>query len=192
VRDFVGDLTSHFGATVIDKRTASEMQVAARVVRFLGVDRSGDFLHYCASTIGRRIYLPFEVGTPADGFDLWGQIVAATHACQRVVQYDALGGLRLAIAYLGSAERRVRLDAEAYRTTLELLFWRTGHVATARTVALAIRSFGATEEDVDLADATIDRYGDRVEQGAVATHAGRFAVDWLDEHAPELGAAKVT
>ncbi len=191
VRDFVGDITAHFGATVVDKRTAVEMHFAARVLRGLGVVCCDHFLHHFASTLGRRIYLPFEVGTPADGFALWGQVVAITHACQRVAQYDTLGIVRSVLARLGTARGlHTRRDEEAYRTVLELQFWRLGRLATARELAFAVKSLGATEADVDCADAAIDRYEDRVELGAVATHAGRFAVDWLDEHAPELGAGR--
>lgn len=189
VRDLVVDLTSHVGATVVDKRTALEMLVAARVLRGLGAVCCDHRLNHYASTIGRRIYLPFEIGTPVDGFDLWGQSVAVAHASQRVVQHAHLGSLRAARARLDRGWRS-ELAREALRTVLELHFWRTAEIPSPLELAMAVRTYATNDADLDLAAEAIDECGAAIEVRVVATAAGRFTVDWLAEHAPELGAGR--
>src|SRR5262245_36467716 len=111
-------MTDHFGTTVIDKRGAVEMRLVARALDALGILNRERFLDSFATTIRRRIYLPFEIGGGDQG-DLWHQIVLCVHEHQHVVQHDRRG-LRYEIAYLTDRTERARLEAEAYRCHLEL------------------------------------------------------------------------
>ena len=67
-------MQDHFRTSVINKRSALEMQLVARGLEALGIQSKDRFLKNFTTTIGRRIYTPFEVGSPKGGWDLWQQI----------------------------------------------------------------------------------------------------------------------
>jgi hypothetical protein len=155
--------------------------VAARVLRLMGVVDTDAFLHHFATTIGRRIYLPFDRGTPADGWSLWGQIMVLAHECQHVAQYDALGPLRFTWQYLGSTAGRTKLEAEAYRCQLELQHWRTGQIPSPHDLAASLRSYAVTDPDVKVAETMLAMSAESVKAGGLgiaSVHGGfRSAVD---------------
>ena len=57
-------MQDHFRTSVINKSSALEMQLVARGLEALGVQSKERFLKNFTTTIGRRIYTPFEVGSP--------------------------------------------------------------------------------------------------------------------------------
>src|SRR5262249_28101861 len=120
VRAFYKHMTGTFGASVIDKRSATEMQVVAGVLGALGIVNREEFLRRFATTIGKRIYLPFDVGDAAQGWSLWSQVAVLTHECQYIVQYNANGPLGFSWRYLTNTAARAAFEAEAYRCQLEL------------------------------------------------------------------------
>jgi hypothetical protein len=188
VREYFAYMIEKFGARVVDKRSAVEMQLAARVLRLLGILDADAFLHHFATTIGRRIYLPFDPGTPTDGWSLWGQIMVLAHECQHVAQYDALGPLRFTWQYLGSTAGRTKLEAEAYRCQLELQHWRTGQIPSPHDLAASLRSYAVTDADVRVAETMLAMSAESVKAGAVINPTSRVAIDWLTLNAPELRA----
>jgi hypothetical protein len=189
VRAFFAHMTAKYDARLVDKRSAVEMQLAAGVLRQMGIVDANAFLHRYATTIGRRIYLPFEPGSPRDGWKLWSQITVLTHECQHIVQYDRLGPLRYTWQYLGSTAGRTQLEAEASRCQLELHFWRTGQLLSARSLAASLRSYAVTEADLRVAETILALSGESVRRGAVINATSRAAIDWLNAYAPELRAA---
>jgi len=64
-------MQDHFRTSVINKSSALEMQLVARGLEALGVQSKERFLKNFTTTIGRRIYTPFEIGSPKGGWDLW-------------------------------------------------------------------------------------------------------------------------
>ena len=55
-------------------QTSAEFEAAKGIDEKFRLDLGG-FLQNFTTTIGRRIYTPFEVGSPKGGWDLWHQIV---------------------------------------------------------------------------------------------------------------------
>ena len=78
---------------------------SSRAVSKRSASRERPLLKNFTTTIGRRIYTPFEVGSPKGGWDLWHQIVICVHEHQHVVQHDR-EGLAYEVSYL--ADRRAR------------------------------------------------------------------------------------
>jgi len=100
-------MQDHFRTSVINKSSALEMQLVARGLEALGVQSKEFFLKNFTTTIGRRIYTPFEVGSPKGGWDLWHQVVICVHEHQHVVQHDR-EGLAYEVSYL--ADRAARAN----------------------------------------------------------------------------------
>ncbi len=183
-------MQDHYRTTVVNKRDALEMQLVAQALDALGIQSRDRFLRNFTTTLGRRIYTPFEVGSPRGGWDLWSQVVICVHEHQHVVQHDR-EGLSFEVSYLADRAARARWEAEAYRSNLELHFWRYGTTPSARRIAEVLGDYGCRPEDVDVAAKSLALSAVSVRKGAVINEATHVALDWLDEHVPRLRAKGV-
>lgn len=183
-------MQDHYRTTVVNKRDALEMQLVAQALDALGIQSRDRFLRNFTTTLGRRIYTPFEVGSPRGGWDLWSQVVICVHEHQHVVQHDR-EGLSFEVSYLADRAARARWEAEAYRSNLELHFWRYGTTPSARRIAEVLSDYGCRPEDVDVAAKSLALSAVSVRKGAVINEATHVALGWLDEHVPRLRAKGV-
>lgn len=178
-------MQDHFHTSVINKNSALEMQLVARGLEALGVQSKDRFLKNFTTTIGRRIYMPFEVGSPKGGWDLWHQIVICVHEHQHVVQHDR-EGLSYEVSYLADRAARARWEAEAYRSNLEMAYWRTGTTPSAQATASVLKDYGCRPEDIEVTAKSLALSAISVKKGAVINEATHVALGWLDEHVPRL------
>lgn len=183
-------MQDHYRTTVVNKRDALEMQLVAQALDALGIQSRDRFLRNFTTTLGRRIYTPFEVGSPRGGWDLWSQVVICVHEHQHVVQHDR-EGLSFEVSYLADRAARARWEAEAYRSNLELHFWRYGTTPSARRIAEVLGDYGCRPEDVDVAAKSLALSAVSIRKGAVINEATHVALGWLDEHVPRLPAKGV-
>jgi hypothetical protein len=183
-------MQDHYRTTVVNKRDALEMQLVAQALDALGIQSRDRFLRNFTTTLGRRIYTPFEVGSPRGGWDLWSQVVICVHEHQHVVQHDR-EGLSFEVSYLADRTARARWEAEAYRSNLELHFWRYGTTPSARRIAEVLADYGCRPEDVDVAAKSLALSAVSIRKGAVINEATHVALGWLDEHVPRLRAKGV-
>ncbi len=183
-------MQDHYRTTVVNKRDALEMQLVAQALDALGIQSRDRFLRNFTTTLGRRIYTPFEVGSPRGGWDLWSQVVICVHEHQHVVQHDR-EGLSFEVSYLADRAARARWEAEAYRSNLELHFWRYGTTPSARRIAGVLGDYGCRPEDVDVAAKSLALSAVSIRKGAVINEATHVALGWLDEHVPRLRAKGV-
>jgi hypothetical protein len=182
-------MTYRFGASVVDKKNAVEMQLVSKLLDSLSIVDQSAFLQHFTTTLGRRIYIPFEIGIPTADWSLWGQIMVCAHECQHIVQYDELGALKFAWQYITKTAGRTKLEAYAYRCQLELNFWRTGQLLSAHELASSLKSYGVTAADIQVAETMLKMSGESVCRGAVINPTSRAAMDWLNLHAPEIRTA---
>lgn len=183
-------MQDHFHTSVVNKRDALEMQLVAQALDALGVQSRERFLRNFTTTIGRRVYTPFEVGVPRGGWDLWSQVIVCVHEHQHVVQHDR-EGLSFEVSYLADRAARARWEAEAYRSNLELHFWRYGTTPSVQRMAEMLSDYGCRPEDVDVAAKSLALSAVSVRRGAVINEATHVALGWLDEHVPRLRAKGV-
>jgi hypothetical protein len=188
VAEFWQYMMHRYGGSVIDKRNASEMQLVGALLGKLGIVDKDSFLRHYATTIGHRIYIPFEIGLATPDWSLWGQIMVCTHECEHIVQYDNLGPIKFAWQYVAKTAGRARLEAEAYRCQLELHFWRTAQLLSPHELASSLKSYGVTDADIQVAETILRMSAESVRRGAVINPTSRAAIDWLNVHAPELRA----
>jgi hypothetical protein len=183
-------MQDHYRTTVVNKRDALEMQLVAQALDALGIQSRDRFLRNFTTTLRRRIYTPFEVGSPRGGWDLWSQVVICVHEHQHVVQHDR-EGLSFEVSYLADRAARARWEAEAYRSNLELHFWRYGTTPSARRIAEVLGDYGCRPEDVDVAAKSLALSAVSIRKGAVINEATHVALGWLDVHVPRLRAKGV-
>lgn len=165
-------MTAAYGTTVIDKRNAPEMRL---VSRFLPTP---NFLERYATTIGKRIYLPFIPGEVSDRWSLVGQVAVCAHEHQHVEQLNR-DGLRFLLGYITNTSRRAVYEVEAYRTTLELQWFLTGSMADPDGYADGLVNYGCRASDVETARKTLELAADSVRAGIIATRAAQRAIGFL-------------
>ncbi|MBZ0232730.1 MAG: hypothetical protein K8M05_10405 [Deltaproteobacteria bacterium] len=185
VRAFWKFMQDHYGTSVIAKDDATSMKAIATLLEALGVMDREIFLRDYTTTIGKKIYTPFEVGVAQPGWDLWQQIVVCVHEHQHVVQH-VRDGLAYEAGYLADTSTRARHEAEAYLTNIELHHWRYGVIPTPRRFAEKLAHYACKDQDIAWAAKYLTLVAETVRMGGAVTEAGAVALDWLDEHLPEL------
>jgi hypothetical protein len=186
VRDFWAFMTKHFRTRAVVKADAIEMRAVSAALDAMGVADKRDFMSRFATTIGRRIYLPFTPGDDQTTWDLWEQMRTCAHEHQHVVQLDRDGALRFGYRYLRSDAARAQYEAEARTTELELHFWRFNSIPHLELAIEGLASYSLGKNDIAAALTTLRSNAEAVKRGAVLTQAGRVAIDWLNDHAPDL------
>jgi hypothetical protein len=186
VRDFWAFMTRRFRTRAVVKADAVEMRAIGAALDAMGVADKRDFMNRFATTVGRRIYLPFTPGEDTSTWDLAEQLNTCAHEHQHVVQYDRDGALRYGYRYLRNDAARAQYEAEARTTELEIHFWRFGSIPRLELAIQGLASYSLGKSDIAAALATLRSNAEAVKRGAVLTEAGRVAIDWLNDHAPEL------
>jgi hypothetical protein len=185
VRAFWKFMQDHYGTSVIAKDDAKSMRAIATLLDALGVMDRDAFLRDYTTTIGKKIYTPFEIGVAQPGWDLWQQIVVCVHEHQHVVQH-VRDGLAYEAGYVADTSTRARHESEAYLTNIELHHWRFGQIPTPRRFAEKLAHYACKDQDIAWAAKYLTLTAETVRMGGAVTEAGAVALDWLDDHLPEL------
>ena len=186
VRDFWEQMTGAYGTRVIDKSSAWEMRLVGMFLARINVLDEEEFLRRFTTTIGKRIYTPFEVGVPDEHYDLWSQISVCVHEHQHVEQLLRDGWLKFAGRYLVSSAARAAYEAEAYRCNMELHHWRFGELPDLGRLARRLEHYGCNQHDIDMAERMLELSAATVRRGGVINRASQRALSWLEQHAPGL------
>ena len=186
VREFWRQMTRAYGTRVIDKESAWEMRLVGLFLSRIHILDEGEFLRRYTTTIGKRIYTPFDVGISHEHYDLWGQITVCVHEHQHVEQLLRDGWLKFAGRYLVSSAARAAYEAEAFRSNMELHFWRFGEIPNLRLLAKGLEHYGCDQNDIDLAERMLELSAATVRRGGVVNRSSQKAISWLERHAPEL------
>lgn len=190
VRRFWGYMCNEYGTSVIDKRKAGEMKLVADVLGQMGVQDSATFMNNYTTTIGPRIYAPFEVGSPEGGWDLWQQMVICVHEHQHVHQYRKHGPIGFGLAYLTSRAARTEFEIEGYTCNMEMSYWRYGKTGSPRKLAQSLRGYAVRETDIAVATEALGLAAYTIKQGGVVTEAMATAWPWLNECVSRLRKTK--
>lgn len=188
VRGFYRFMRDEYRASVVRKQGEAFMEIAASVLATLRIQQSREaFLGGYVTTIGRTVYVPFDVGV--DGrWSCWEQIEILAHECEHIHQQDVTGSLAHGFDYLTSKARRAHIEAEAYAVNLELHHWRYGTIEDwyPRVRAESMHGYGVNDADVAYVRRFLASRAPTILAGGFLSHAGRSAIAWLDRHAPEL------
>ncbi len=168
-----------FRAALINKRSAAEMALVSVLLGRLGIVDRQAFMQRFATTVGRRIYVPFTPGVATADWSLNSQAVVCVHECHHVHQWDRLGPAMFTYQYVASKARRTLLEVEAYRTSMEVRWRLDGVMPDPARLASSLRSYGVSEADVMVAERMLRASVPTVRAGGITSPATKAAVDWL-------------
>ena len=190
VKDLWLYMTSHYGTTTINKTTSSEAQAIAKLLDLLGITDEASFKTKFVTTIGTKIYLPFEIGDENDpnGWTLWSQVEICAHEHQHVVQANTMGLVQFAEYYLLSKAGRSICEAEAYTVSVGMFAWHYGVMPDLDVYAEYMDSYGVDAADINYVDKHLRLASPALLQGAMPPEAGIVAQRWLSAHIPDLKA----
>ena len=177
-------MAEEFQSVTYEKGDSRGMRSLSVLLGRIGIVDKKSFMGRFAMTIGKTIYVPFRIGE-GDPRTLWAQILTCVHEHEHVAQYAEHGWWFMAKYILRSADR-VHFEAEAYRTELELTWWRTKQVMTPSIIVNRLKEYGLARPDLLVAEKTLALSIPPIMQGAVFSKAGAIAIDWLDANAQQL------
>lgn len=188
-------MKKHYGSEYVNKRSAKEMEAVGWLLDALGILDKNRFLQTTATTVGRRIYLPFTPG--ASKPSLLNQVLICAHEHQHVEisdRYTCDLKKSYELAYIGSTAQRALIEAECYRTNLEVLWWysravekRNAVVDYARVGRELQNSYGCKEADANNAVAYLEKAYKQICRGAVSTVAAKDVISFFGwGEAPEI------
>lgn len=181
--DVVSKLWKHmaafFGAQVTSKGSAVEMQAASVVLGRMGIVDREDFMSRFATTVGRHVYIPFVPGEAEPTWSLLAQAETCVHEMHHIIQYQKLGAIMFYYQYVCSRARRATLEAEAYRTNVEMRYRLTGELRDTDSLAELLRSYGVRDIDVEVAKKVLRSSVPTIRAGGVTSLACKVATDFL-------------
>lgn len=172
------ELESKFRLRLIDKQDSEEMVFLGDVLEQLGVMDQQQFLDGYATTIGRSVYLPFELGN-SDSRSLISQARTICHEAQHGHQHSTKGRSRWAIKYVADPAFRGAEEAEAMTTSCEVHFLLTGKVLDPRLQAEKLANYALGEDDIDTVAKRLNSAFKTVKAGGITTPAGKVARDFF-------------
>jgi hypothetical protein len=185
VQEFWDYMSGHYGSQIIKRSNAWEMKIVARFLSLIRAMDVDTFMEKYATTLGRRIYIPFEIGEPNDVWDLWEQLVVCIHEHQHVHQYKREGRTFM-WKYLLRSSGRAHYEADAYRCNLEMHYWRFGRMPDTHRLASMLKAYKCNTTDIAVTEKQFNLSIKTIEHGAIINDASRRAIKWLEHHAPEL------
>ena len=187
VIEFVKYITNSVGATVKNKTDSSFMKATSIGLGIIGTINPQVFLNEYATTIGRTIYIPFQVGVATNDCSLWEQCLCITHECQHVIQLNRVGYLSFISQYLTNTAARTFFEVEGYSTEIELNYWQCGEIWNIAQILMYLESYSLKPEDLLVAKSILTTRVLSIQNGAPAVlDASRLAIEWFTANAPDV------
>jgi len=154
--------------------------IAMFLEKVIGLDVD-TFMNEYSTSLGRRIYIPFEIGESTDRFPLDTQVVICTHEHQHVVQYRK-DRIAFVIRYLADRAQRALYEAEAFRCNLEIENFLHGKVPRVEGYAAGLKNYGCTDDDVAVVEKALRLSKQTIEAGGITTASSKVALRWLKKN----------
>lgn len=188
VKSFWDYMSAEYGSTVVPKADSELMKLVAGFLDVVDIQDDEVFMKRFTTTLGKRIYIPFELGDPSR--DLWGQIRLCVHEHQHIEQGQREGWITFGGRYLTSPSFRANYEAEAYGCDMELEYWHRGANFDPKAYGAKrvenLELYGCSPEDMEQAQQTILIRAGVLMQSGLENKCSQLAIAWLNEHAPEL------
>lgn len=183
VRAFWKRLMDDYDTELVRKQDSSFMSLIARSLGLIGVLDKDAFMSRFTTTIGHKIYTPFELGVPGEGgrHSLVAQVIIGAHEHQHVEQSNRDGPVEFSWKYLLDASARALYEAEAYLTSMELNWFIFGKRPKSKLYADKLKSYGCDATDVELARRRLESGRITLKYGGVSTELGKKSIEILKE-----------
>lgn len=181
VADFWATLQHRYGTTRLNRNDSTDMQFLAGALDTLGIMDKKTFMENCVTTIGRRMWTPFEPGVPVGPWDLWTQIRVAVHEHNHVVLDDQEPALNYETRYIGEPPYRARVEALCYRCEAALEYRYLRHEMDPEEIARVLREgYALPEADAAFVVQVLRTGMESIRRGALPSPVLQFSVAWLD------------
>jgi hypothetical protein len=182
VVDFWAYMTKKFDAKIVTKNDSSFMSAISVFLSLIGVMDKKYFMENCATTIGRTIYLPFEIGVGNSTWSLLKQVLVCAHEFQHIVQVDKEGKLKFSTNYLMYKRKRAKYEADAYRCDMEIYYWLTGYLYDPVKLANRLKGYNVNESDIEFCVNFFEASAMTIAQGGIISEASQVAIEWLEQN----------
>lgn len=190
VKKFWDYMSGCYDSRIVKRSNAWEMKIVARFLSLIRAMDVDTFMKKFATTLGSRIYIPFEPGDQNNSeWSLWEQIVVGVHEHQHVWQYDHEGRTFM-WKYLLRSSGRAHYEADAYRCNIEMHYWRYGKMPDAHRLAEMLKAYKCNATDIAVTEKQFNLSIKTIETGAIVNDASRKAIRWLEHNAPTLREAR--
>jgi len=190
VKSFWDYMQQEYSSKIVAKDESAVMKVAATLLDTLNIQDKEQFMQNFVTTLHRTIYIPFDLGESHPQWSLWGQIRVCVHEHQHIEQGDRDGWATFSTRYVTSSSFRASYEAEAYGCDMEMEQWRLGSRFDPHKYAIdrprSLKSYGCSSEDIEQARQILSIRAGFVAQNLVETRASQRAIQWLNQHAPNL------
>lgn len=184
VKDLWAFLQKKYGTQVVNKATAPEMVLIADALHLMGIADKDVFLTQFTTTLGKTIYVPYEVGVESLEHPLLEQLITGVHEHQHVIQM-LTNGTRFVTSYLLDTTWRAAYEAEAYRVSMTMFYHLTGMMLDPQDLAALLKAYGTTTADQEFVAEYLRLSLPTIQAGGVPDEASRVALDWLRQNSPE-------
>ena len=172
------ELAQAHHARLLLKSRSLLMRFAGAFLAAFRIQKPGEFIQHYATTIGRRIYLPFEPGD-AKACPLWHQVVLCAHELRHVEQFQREGLIRFAAKYLLFPSARARYEADALQCNVELFWIRTGQLPDLQKLADSLTGYALTQKAKALVFSLLQQSARRILEGRFQEFASSSTLAWF-------------
>jgi hypothetical protein len=169
-KDFWDYMSDLYGTKILSKKDSS----VGSFLSLMKIQDKEKFMSKYTTTIGKTIYVSFDIGGTTDKNVLASQISTCVHEHQHVVQYNR-GGFDFTLEYVFQHDQRAKLEAEAYSTNIEIYHWYTGKL-----------DYGCDANDVLVAEKIMNANVKIIKYGGIIHEASKEAIAWLNKNAGTL------
>lgn len=181
--DIVVDAWDHmrryYNTRIVSKEDQELMQMIGQSLDIMGIMDKDRFLKTYTTTIGDVIYVPFEIGVATSRHSLHSQLYICGHEHQHYVQWRD-GRLQFMLEYLSDPTQRAKYEANAMHTSMELRWWHEKRIPNIPNYAMKLRHYNCPQEDIAVAQKTLEISSLVVRQGGITTEAGKALIHYLE------------
>lgn len=179
VRNFWKHMVRVYGFKVVNRDDSEAMKLVAWALDMMGIQDADDFMDNYTTTVvfsgWRAVYIPFEIGKGSQS-QLVAQSATCVHECQHIVQADR--DPMHSVKYLTSDTSRAYYEADAYRTNMEMHWFFTGKLLSAKSLTDKLISYSVGKGDRRICEKHLIVSSKVVEQGGVISATSKEAIKW--------------
>lgn len=168
----------------VSKSDSRWMDLAGKGLAVLGIQTEEEFEGY-TTTIGRTIFIAYEIGVESPGYPLEWQAKVAIHETVHVGQWRRGGWVGFGLGYLVNKLELARWEGQAYASEYDIEYWRTGAVPELSQNMDQLYHYGLDGGHVAVAHTISKQLGLAVANDVPSSPEAAIGVQVLQEIMPE-------
>lgn len=181
VIDFWKFMANEYGSTTHDKRDSSFMKSIGSILNLMNILDKEKFLSNYATTIGTKIYTPFQIGQTSTKFSFENQIACCVHEHMHVELFK-LYGFSYNLNYVLDHSKRAIYEAQAYTTNFEMYYYSTGELLDPDYVSKKILAYGCNNDDVAVVKKILESNLKTIKYGGIISRPSAIAIEWFENN----------